>query len=479
MKSTKIVCTIGPESQKKGTLIKMIKAGMNVVRLNMSHGDHDYHKKSINLIREVSKDLKVNIAILVDLQGPKIRTGKLIRETVALKKGALVTLTTDGIIGDWNRLSINYKELPKEATKGERIYLDDGNIELKVVDIGGNEVVCKVIEGGVIRSYRGINLPDTKIETPSLTQKDLEDLEFGLDLGVDFIALSFVRKSDDIYDLREKIVKKNLDIPIIAKIEKKEAIKNIDSIIKATDLVMVARGDLGAETSPEDVPIFQKKIIDKCNMAGRPVITATQMLESMINHSRPTRAEASDVANAIFDGTDAVMLSEETALGNFPVEAVRIMSNIARRVEEVQKKNKVYPEDFGIVKDKNNVAMGVAYAACQLSALVKSKYIVAFTLSGRTTLNISLYRPPVSILGMSPSYEILRRMSLYWGVYGVKIDRVSTTEELLDKAEKILINNKYCKENDTVILAGGVPVMSNEPTNMVKVHRVKIGRKNI
>ena len=479
MKSTKIVCTIGPRSQKKDILVKMIKSGMNVARLNMSHGDYAFHKKSIDLIRQISKGLGMNIAIMIDLQGPKIRTGKLLKETVVLKKGALITLTSDDIIGDWNRLSVNYAELPKEATKGEKIYLDDGNIELKVVDINGNDILCKVMEGGVIRSYRGVNLPETKIKTPSLTEKDLEDLEFGLEQEIDFVALSFVRKSDDIYDLKERISKRNIDIPIVAKIEKPEAIKNIDSIIKATDSVMVARGDLGAETSPQDVPILQKMIISKCNNAGKPVITATQMLESMINHPRPTRAEASDVANAIFDGSDAVMLSGETALGDFPVESVRVMSNIARKVEEVQKKNKVYPEDFMLVKNRNDVAMGVSYSASQLSALAKAKYIIAFTLSGRTALNISMYRPPVPILGMSPSSEILRKMSLYWGVYGVKIDKVSTTEELLDKAERILINQKFCKEDDTVIFIGGVPVMSNEPTNMVKVHRVKIGRKNI
>ena len=479
MKSTKIVCTIGPSSQKKSILTKMIKAGMNVARLNMSHGDYNFHKKSINLIRETSEDLGANVAILIDLQGPKIRTGKLLKETVILKKGAMVTLTTEDIVGDWNRMSINYKELPKEATKGERIYLDDGNIELKVLEVDGNDILCKVVEGGVIRSFRGINLPDTKIKTPSLTKKDLEDLEFGLDQGVDFIALSFVRKSDDIYDLRDKINKKNFDIPIIAKIEKPEAIKNIDSIIKATDAIMVARGDLGAETSPQDVPILQKSIIAKCNDVGKPVITATQMLESMISHPRPTRAEASDVANAIFDGTDAVMLSGETALGDFPVEAVRVMSNIAKKVEEVQRKKKVYPDELGLLSRTNDVALGVSYSACQLSALVKSKYIVAFTLSGRTALNISKYRPPIPILGMSPNCEILKRLSLYWGVYGVKIDKVSTTEELLDRAERVLINQRYCKEDDTVILVGGVPVTGNEPTNMIKVHRVKVGRKNI
>jgi len=479
MKSTKIVCTIGPKSQKKGILTKMIRAGMNVARLNMSHGDYDFHKKSIDLIREVSNELNAHIAIIVDLQGPKIRTGRLLKETVILKKGSMITLTTDEIVGDWNRLSVNYKELPNEATKGERIYLDDGNIELKVIDIQGNDILCRVMEGGVIRSYRGINLPDTRIKTPSLTEKDLEDLEFGLDQGVDYIALSFVRKADDIYNLRDRIARRNFDIPIVAKIEKPEAVKNIDSIIEATDSIMVARGDLGAETSPQDVPILQKKIIAKCNSARKPVITATQMLESMISHPRPTRAEASDVANAIFDGTDAVMLSGETALGDFPVEAVRVMTSIAKKVEEVQKKNKIYPEDFETVKNRNDVALGVSFTACQLSALVKSRYIIGFTLSGKTALNISTYRPPVPILGMSPNKEILRRMNLYWGVYGVKIDRVSSTEELFDKAERVLINHKYCKEDDTVIFVGGVPVMSNEPTNMVKVHRVKIGRRNI
>ncbi len=479
MKSTKIVCTIGPSSQDKEVLTKMIKSGMNVARLNMSHGDHSFHKKTIDLIRNLSERLKTHIAILMDLQGPKIRTGKLVKETVVLKKGDIITLTTDEIVGDWERLSINYKQLPEEATKGEKIYLDDGNIELKVIDVKGNDIVCKIVEGGVIRSYRGVNLPDTKIKTPSLTEKDLNDLEFGIDEGVDFVALSFVRKPDDIYDLRQRIESKGANIPIIAKIEKPEAIKNIDKIINASDGIMVARGDLGAETSPQDVPILQKMIIKKCNDAGKPVITATQMLESMISHPRPTRAEASDVANAIFDGTDAVMLSGETALGKYPVNAVKVMTNIAKKVENEMKREHILPEIKFDLKNNDTIVDAVCYSACQVSAMVKSKYIVAFTLSGRTAANISRYRPPVNILAMSPEDYVLRRMGLYWGVYGVKIEKVHDTEELFDKAEVILVKEKFCKEGDNVILVGGVPVLSNEPTNMIKVHQVKLDKKNI
>ncbi len=479
MKSTKIVCTIGPSSQKRDILTRMIRSGMNIARLNMSHGDHSYHKQSIELIREVSDRLRTYTAILMDLQGPKIRTGKLVKETVILKKGDILTLTTDDIEGDWEKLSINYKKLPQEATKGEKIYLDDGNIELKVIDIKDNEVICKIVEGGVIRSYRGVNLPDTKISTPSLTEKDLEDLEFGLEEDVDFIALSFVRKPEDIIDLRRRIKERSKNIPIIAKIEKPEAIKNIDKIIEVADGIMVARGDLGAETSPQDVPILQKMIIKKCNNAGKPVITATQMLESMISHPRPTRAEASDVANAIFDGTDAVMLSGETALGNYPVEAVKVMASISNKVESEMKKEKILPELKPDIRSGDSISDAISYSACQVSAMVKSKYIVAFTLSGRTAANISKYRPPINILAMSPEEHVLRRMSIYWGVYGVRIERVTTTEQLLNKAELILVKEKYCKEGENVIFVGGVPVMSKEPTNMIKVHQVKLGQKNI
>ncbi|MCK5674902.1 MAG: pyruvate kinase, partial [Spirochaetales bacterium] len=329
MKSTKIVCTIGPGSQDEEVLLKLVEAGMDVARMNMSHGSYDFHTKTINNIRKVSIKTGKFIGILLDLQGPKIRTGKQSKDIIELKKGSVLKLTTDDIVGNWEMLSINYKPLPDEAKPGEKILLDDGNIELKIKSIENRIIICEVMNGGMIRSFRGINLPDTPLSTPALTVKDLKDLNFGLSNDVDFVALSFVRQAQDIISLRENIEAKGKTAFIISKIEKPEAITNIDSIIEESDGIMVARGDLGAETSAQDVPILQKQIIHKCNMAHKPVITATQMMESMISKPKPTRAEANDVANAIFDGTDAVMLSGETAMGEYPVETVTVMSNIA------------------------------------------------------------------------------------------------------------------------------------------------------
>jgi pyruvate kinase len=479
MKSTKIVCTIGPKSHNEQTIIKMAKAGMNIARMNFSHGSYNFHKETIRITRKVSKTLDIYIGILLDLQGPKIRTGKLEKETVTLNKGERIVLTSEDSIGDWEQLSINYDRLPKEARIGERILLDDGNIELKVTGIGEKSIECKILNGGIIRSYRGVNLPDTSISTPSLTPKDIDDLNFGLDHGIDYIALSFVRSPQDILDVKDIIERKGARIPVVAKIEKPEAIKNINKIISISDAVMVARGDLGAETSPQDVPILQKMIIKKCNVSGVPVITATQMLESMISRPRPTRAEASDVANAIFDGTDAVMLSGETALGEYAVGAVKVMSRIAEKAEgEIDKKVKNFERTAKNLQ-KGNIADALCFSANMITDLINPKYIVSFTLSGNTAIIMSKHRPSVPIIAMSPDVEVLRRLSLYWGVYGVRIDTAKNTEDLLGSAERKLIEKGLCKEEDTVIIIGGVPVLAGEPTNMLKVQRVNISRRNI
>jgi pyruvate kinase len=367
MKFTKIVCTVGPKCHDEEILVKMTKAGMNIVRINFSHGSYDFHRKTIGLTRKVSDRLGMHIAILIDLQGPKIRTGPLEKESVILQKGDFITLTTEEKMGDWEKLSVNYSPLPQEVKKGERIFLDDGNIELKVIGVDDQNILCKIINGGLIRSYRGVNLPDTQVSTPSLTEKDLRDLVFGLEHGIDYVALSFVRRSNDVNDLRRKIEEKGERVPIIAKIEKPEAIKNLDKIIAVSDGIMIARGDLGAETSPQEVPILQKLIIEKCNAVGKPVITATQMMESMISHPRPTRAEASDVANAIFDGTDAVMLSGETAMGEYPVNAVKVMTRIAQKTEfEIIKKHSTFRKrrDFS---STHSVADSICFSACRIT----------------------------------------------------------------------------------------------------------------
>ena len=473
MKATKIVCTIGPSSQNEEVLLKMVEAGMNVARLNMSHGSYDFHEKTIRNVRKVSKETGRHIGILLDLQGPKIRTGKQIKETIELKKGELLKLTTEDITGNWEMLSINYKPLPEEAKPGEKILLDDGNIELKVLEIENGIITCRILNGGTIRSFRGINLPDTTISTPSLTEKDIQDLSFGLAKDVDFVALSFVRKAEDIIDLKDRIKKAGKDIFVVAKIEKPEAIENIDSIIAATDGIMVARGDLGAETSPQEVPILQKKIIHKCNLANKPVITATQMLESMISKPRPTRAEANDVANAIFDGTDAVMLSGETAMGEYPVEAVTIMANIAQRTEHEVNNKSLADEIYSNKKGSETTADAVCYAGCELCRSLQTSYIAGFSLSGATIQKISGYRPPKPILGMSPSEKILQRVSLFWGVHAVKIDQVESTDALLKHTNGILTKSGLCTSGDSIITISGSPLHKGVPTNMIKVHIVQ------
>ncbi len=479
MRSTKIICTIGPASHDEDSISSLMQSGMNIVRMNMSHGTYQFHSKTIRRTRNSALQLGLHIGVLIDLQGPKIRTGKLKKETVVLNEGERIILTTEDKVGDWDELSVNYAKLPQEASIGERVLLDDGSIELKVVGIGEKSITCKIVNGGIIRSYRGVNLPDTQISAPSLTDKDLRDLEFGLSEGVDYIALSFVRNAQDIEFLKNRIAQKGLTTPIIAKIEKPEAVENISSIIEVSDGIMIARGDLGAETSPQDVPVLQKLITRKCNAVGKPVITATQMLESMITHPRPTRAEASDVANAIFDGTDAVMLSAETAMGSYPLEAVRFMAGIAEKAETEMIRSEAPSSGIRKVVGEKSVADAVCYSAYRITEQLKPKYIVSFTLSGKTASLMSMHRPPVPIIAMSPEAPVLRRLSLFRGVHGVEIGMVETTEDLIGSAERVLIEKGLCKVDDMIIIIGGVPVLAGEPTNMMKVHHVNIERKNI
>ena len=472
MKSTKIVCTIGPGSQDEEVLLKLVEAGMDVARMNMSHGSYDFHSKTINNIRKVSIKTGKFIGILLDLQGPKIRTGKQSKDIIELKKGSVLKLTTDDIVGNWEMLSINYKPLPDEAKPGEKILLDDGNIELKIKSIENRIIICEVMNGGMIRSFRGINLPDTPLSTPALTVKDLEDLNFGLSNDVDFVALSFVRQAQDIISLRENIEAKGKTAFIISKIEKPEAITNIDSIIEESDGIMVARGDLGAETSAQDVPILQKQIIHKCNMAHKPVITATQMMESMISKPKPTRAEANDVANAIFDGTDAVMLSGETAMGEYPVETVTVMSNIAERTEKEINYNDVTEKIYNLSGKADDNADALCFSACTLCNTISPEYMIGFSMSGRTIESLSKYRPSKAILGMSPDERVLRRLTVFRGVYGIKIDMADSSDELFDNADKILISKGFCSQGDKVVAVSSMPLTGKNRTNMIKIHSV-------
>jgi pyruvate kinase len=472
MKSTKIVCTIGPSSQDERVLLKMVESGMDIARMNMSHGSYDFHKTTIDNIRRVSKKTGKFIGILLDLQGPKIRTGKQSKDIIELKKGSSLKLTTEDIVGNWEMLSINYKPLPDEAKPGEKILLDDGNIELQIKSIKNRIITCEIMNGGMIRSFRGINLPDTPLSTPAMTEKDIEDLDFGLSNDVDFVALSFVRKAEDICSLREKIKAKGKNTFIISKIEKPEAITNIDHIIAESDGIMVARGDLGAETSAQEVPILQKQIIHKCNVAHKPVITATQMMESMISKPKPTRAEANDVANAIFDGTDAVMLSGETAMGDFPIETVTVMSNIAERTEKEINYNDVTEKIYDLTGKAEDDADALCYSACTLCNTISPKFMVGFSRTGRTIESLSKYRPSKPILGMSPDEKVLRRLTIYRAVYGIKIELADSSEELFNNADNILTERGFCSQGEKIVAVSSMPLTGKTRTNMIKIHSV-------
>ncbi|HYR03426.1 MAG TPA: pyruvate kinase [Syntrophobacteria bacterium] len=421
---TKIIATIGPSSAAPAMIEQLIVSGVDVFRLNFSHGANKDKAEIIATVRSISGRLGKAVAILADLQGPKIRTGRMENGAIQLLKGDRLDITTDEVVGRPGLISTIYKPLPQDVKPGSRILMDDGLIELKVQSVTGNTVHCTVVEGGTLKDLKGINLPGVNVSSPSLTPKDRIDLEFCLEHGVDYLALSFVRKSSDVEELKQIIADRGLSTPVIAKIEKPEALRNFKAILKATDGVMVARGDLGVEIEAERVPLIQKKIIQACNAAGKPVITATQMLESMINHPRPTRAETSDVANAILDGTDGVMLSGETASGQFPVEAVRTMVRVARDVEST---GLVLPPS-GSGARRYSIAEAVAEAACHAAATLKARALVVFTQSGSTAALISKFRPQLPIFAFTPFLEIEQRLALYWGVQTFHVGSMSVAK---------------------------------------------------
>jgi len=465
MRRTKIIGTIGPASDSVKVIKELVAAGLDVVRLNMSHGPLAEQKKRIDAIRQADPDL----AILIDLQGPKIRTGKLKEGHVTLHAGGNFTITTKQFEGDESIVSTAYSALPADVKAGDRILLDDGLIELRVVSVTKSDVVCKVINGGVLKDFKGLNIPGVSISARGLTAKDKKDLQFAIAERADFIAVSFVRCSNDVDQVKKIIKKSNASIPVIAKIEKPEALTCLDQIIRSADGIMIARGDLGVEMSPEKVPIIQKEVIAKCNYFGKPVITATQMLESMVLNPRPTRAEASDVANAVFDKTDVLMLSEEVAVGKYPVESVKTMSGIAAEVEK-----SIYTEDYNPLGKElvAGTATGVAHAACHLASDLSAKAIITFTSSGSTPLLISKYRPHVPIYAASNDPRTLRRSRLYWGVKGIKIARFRNTEEMIVLAERALLASKSLSKGDLVVLVAGVPVGRPGTTNLIKVHKI-------
>ena len=466
-RKTKIVATVGPTSSSVKMLQRLMQAGVDVFRLNFSHGENSEKKELIDRIREVSGRLGTDVAILADLQGPKIRTGKMRDGAMNLVKGEEVTITTAEILGEHGVIPTIYRELPRDVRPGSRILLDDGLLELKVSMVRGDDVVCTVVTGGILKNNKGINLPGVKVSAPSLTEKDRVDLEFCLGVDVDYVALSFVRTAEDVEELKRLISASGKQIPIVAKIEKPEALRNFNKILKVTDAVMVARGDLGVEVQPEKVPVYQKKIIEACNRAGKPVITATQMLDSMIKNPRPTRAETSDVANAIIDGTDAVMLSAETASGDHPVEAVETMVRIALEVEHTSFMRR--PEQGR--DHARGIAQAVAESACRAAGSLKAKAIVVFTQTGSTAELMSCFRPLTPIVAFTNSIKIRQRLSLFWGVRCTEVGIVENTDQQIFEVEKRL-QASGLRKGDLVVITMGIPIETRGATNLMKIHTI-------
>jgi pyruvate kinase len=463
---SKIVCTIGPATRSPRMIRKLLHAGMDVARLNFSHSNHEEHAESFAMLREAAIEMKRPVAILADLQGPKIRTGALAGGgTVLLRAGQRFVITTAKVLGDSTRVNTTFYPMPREVKRGDRILLSDGLIELRVEATKSNEVICQVVNGGVLGEHKGINLPGVDLHVPAMTDKDRVDLRFALAQGADYIAVSFVRRAEDVQLAKALVKRAGKDTPIIAKLEKPEGIENLDEILLASDGVMVARGDLGVEMSPECVPVVQKNIIARAREHRRPVITATQMLESMTENPRPTRAEASDVANAIFDGSDAVMLSAETATGKYPVDAVGMM---ARIIEEAEASVHEFPRPAGTERLK--VAETIAELVCHASRELHMKLIAVFTHSGFTARLVSRYRPLVPIVAFSPEVNTRRRMALLWGVTPRRIVDVKTIDALPALAEKRLLEERLVKKGDVIALVAGTPMGVRGTTNIMKFH---------
>jgi len=465
---SKIVCTIGPVTRSPRMIRKLIGAGMDVARLNFSHGTHQEHAQSFAMLREAAAELKKPIAILADLQGPKIRTSALAGGgTVLLRAGQKFVITTAKVLGDSTRVSTTFHPLPREVKPGDHILLSDGLIELRVERTTRTEVICQVVNGGILGEHKGVNLPGVKLHVPALTEKDRVDLRFALAHDADYIAVSFVRRPEDVRMAKELVRRAKKDTPIIAKLEKPEAIENLEHILPVTDGVMVARGDLGVEMNPEQVPVVQKNIIARAREFRRPVITATQMLESMTENPRPTRAEASDVANAIFDGTDAVMLSAETATGKYPIEAVSMM---ARIIEAAESSIHEFPRPAG--QERLKVAETVAELVCHASRELHMKLIAVFTHSGFTARLVSRYRPLVPIIAFSPEVETRRRMALLWGVTSRSIVDIKKIDGLAAIAEKRLLEDRLVRKGDVIGIVAGTPMGIRGTTNFMKFHVV-------
>lgn len=471
MQKTKMIFTIGPASDNEDMIRKFIEIGMSAARLNFSHGTHETHKEKIDLIKKVREEMGASTAIVLDIKGPKIRTHNFVNGGVQLIAGQDFSfICGEEILGDNTKCSISYDVLYKDVKPGGRILVDDGLLKFEVVQVVDKEIKCKVIVGGMIKNHKGVNVPNVVIKLPSITEKDIDDIKFGCEMGVDFIAASFIRKASDILEVK-KVLRKygGENIQVIAKIENQEGVDNIDSIIDVTDCVMVARGDMGVEIPIEKVPIIQKMIIKKCNKAGKPVITATQMLDSMIRNSLPTRAEASDICNAIFDGTDAIMLSGESASGSFPKEAAETMARIAQEAEANLEYEHLKTISNEILSD---YADAISFSTCRTSIALNAKAIVAATKSGATASLISKYRPKCPIIAITPFDSVRRQLSLTFGVQPKTCEMFNNTDDILIEAKKTVYDLGIAKRGDDIIVAAGMPTTQDGGTNMMKIEKL-------
>jgi len=467
---TKIVATIGPASNSKEMLRALAKEGVDVFRLNFSHGSHADHQKVIDFVREINAELGTHVALLQDLQGPKIRVNEVKAGTILEPRASLI-ITTREVMGDNKLVSTSYQNLPNDVKIGDMVLIDDGKIELKVTEVRDTEVVCEVVYGGPLKSRKGINLPYSKVSAPSLTDKDMEDLLFGLRNRVDWVALSFVRKAKDIDILRGIVEEHGAPTKIIAKIEKPEALENIDAVLNATDGVMVARGDLGVEIWLEEVPMVQKMLVEKCNRLAKPVIVATQMMESMIENPRPTRAETNDVANAVMDGADALMLSAETAAGKYPIEVIRSM---VRTITSVEKQGNVFYR-FREVDTHSPIFINdsLILAACKLAKEINAKAIVGMSKTGYSAIKSSSHRPNANIFVFTSNTDLLNNINLVWGTRAYYYEKQTSTDETIADVEQVLRRDGHVKSGDVFIILASMPIHERNRTNMIKVHQVK------
>ncbi|MPW26354.1 pyruvate kinase [Alkalibaculum sp. M08DMB] len=470
MKKTKVVCTLGPSSDSEELITKLIESGMNVARINFSHGIHSEHKKKIDLIKKVRKKLNVPIAIMLDTKGPEVRIKQFENGVINLEKNDQFILTTEEIIGNEKKVAITYDKLPQELKIGDAILADDGLLQFVVDDINGNDIICNVENGGELKNNKSLNFPDTAIKLPAITEKDIDDIVFGIKEDIDYIAASFIRKTDDVIEIRRILEENNGEhIQIISKIENREGVDNIDSIIDISDGIMVARGDLGVEISPEEVPLVQKEIIKKCNVLGKPVITATQMLDSMIRNPRPTRAEVTDVANAIFDGTDAIMLSGETAAGKYAIESVETMVRIAIKTETSSEYRRLMTHHFSGDTSVTNV---ISHATCSTAEQLKASAIITVTSSGYTARMASKFRPTSPIIALTDDERVVRLLSLVWGIQCVETDCFNDTDSMFKKSILTVVNQGLVNLGDLVVISAGLPLGVKGATNMIKVQTI-------